>query len=213
MHIRRRSRLAFWLLLAVVLAAPAYAQDNAPAPAAAPKPPKPKPTRSAEHKPADTTGTSSPAAGGAKPTLIGQFGEWGAYTVTTAGKKVCFIIAKPSSSETNPPNRPRNPPFMFIATRPADKVVNEVSIIIGYSFKPNGDATIEIGDSSYALYTQQDGAWIKNSTEETRMVEAMRAGQSAVVKGSSAKGTKTTDTFPLKGFSQALERSDQACNK
>ena len=44
-------------------------------------------------------------SGGAEPTLIGQFGTWGAYTATPNGKKVCFALAKPASSKTNPPNR------------------------------------------------------------------------------------------------------------
>ena len=146
-----------------------------------------------------------------KPTLLGQYGDWGAYTASPGGKKICFAIAKPSSSETNPPNRPRNPAYMFISSRPADKVSNEVSIIIGYPFKPNSEATVEIGSTSFALYTQQDGAWIKNAADEAHMVEAMRAGQSAVVKGESAKGTRTTDTFSLRGLSQALDRTDQDC--
>jgi hypothetical protein len=51
--------------------------------------------------------------------LIGQFGTWGAYTATPNGKKVCFALAKPSSSKTNPPNRPRDPSYAFISTRPA----------------------------------------------------------------------------------------------
>ena len=89
---------------------------------------------------------------------------------------------------------------MFISSRPADKVSNEVSIIIGYPFKPNSEATVEVGSTSFALYTQQDGAWIKNAAEEAHMIEAMRAGQSAVVKGMSAKGTHSTDTFSLKGL-------------
>ena len=70
---------------------------------------------------------------------------------------------------------------------------------------------MEVGTTSFALYTQQDGAWIKNAAEEAHMVDAMRAGQSAVVKGVSAKGTRTTDTFSLKGFAQALDRTDQDC--
>ncbi|MGN1286479.1 MAG: Invasion associated locus B family protein, partial [Bradyrhizobium sp.] len=57
------------------------------------------------------------AAGGAEPTLIGQFGTWGAYTASPNGKKVCFALAKPSSSKTNPPNRPRDPAYAFISTR------------------------------------------------------------------------------------------------
>jgi hypothetical protein len=150
-------------------------------------------------------------AGGAKPALLGQYGDWGAYMASPGGKKICFAIAKPSSSETNPPNRPRNPPYMFISSRPAEKVNNEVSIIIGYSFKPNSEATLDIGSASFALYTQQDGAWIKNAADEGHMVDAMRAGQSAVVKGASAKGTHTTDTFSLRGLAQALDRADQDC--
>ena len=46
-------------------------------------------------KPA-TAKPEAAAAGGAEPTLIGQFGTWGAYTATPNGKKVCFALAKPS---------------------------------------------------------------------------------------------------------------------
>jgi invasion protein IalB len=100
---------------------------------------------------------------------------------------------------------------MFISSRPADKVSNEMSIIIGYPFKPSSDATVAVGLTSFALYTQQDGAWIKNAAEEAHLLEAMRAAQSAVVKGTSAKGTRTADIFSLKGFGQALDRADQDC--
>jgi Invasion associated locus B (IalB) protein len=151
------------------------------------------------------------AAGGAKPTLLGQYGDWGAYTASPGGKKICFAIAKPAASETTPPGKTRNPSYMFISSRPGEKVTDEVSIIIGYPFKPNSDATVAVGSTSFALYTQQDGAWIKNAAEEARLIEAMRGGGNAVIKGMSAKGTRSTDTFSLKGLAQALDRTDQDC--
>jgi invasion protein IalB len=151
------------------------------------------------------------AAGGVQPKLLGQYGDWGAYAASPSGKRICFAISKPTSSQTNPPNRPRNPAYMFISTRPADKVANEVSIVIGYPFKPGSEASADIGSTSFALYTQQDGAWIKNAGDEARMVDAMRAGQTAVIKGGSAKGTQSSDTFTLKGLSQALDRIAQEC--
>ena len=199
--------------------APAQAQQAAPAaspPAAAPTKPKPKPkSEAAPAKPATPAAKpASPAtaaAGGAQPKLLGQYGLWGAYTASPGGKKVCFALAKPSASETNPPNRPRNPVYMFISTRPADKVTNEVSLVVGYPFKGGTEATAQVGGSSFALYTQQDGAWIKNATEEAKMVDAMRGGDNAVIKGTSAKGTQSTDTFSLKGISQALDRTAQEC--
>jgi len=164
-------------------------------------------------KPAAKPDPAAAAAGGAEPTLIGQFGTWGAYTAMPNGKKVCFALAKPASSKTNPPNRPRDPAYAFVSTRPAEKVVNEVSIMIGYMLKPGSESSLEVGGASYAMYTQGDGLWIKNAAEEERMVDAMRKSADATVKGMSAKGTETTDTFSLKGLSQALDRLAQDCKR
>ena len=164
-------------------------------------------------KPAAAKPEAKPAAGGAEPTLIGQFGTWGAYTATPNGKKVCFALAKPSSSKTNPPNRPRDPAYAFVSTRPAEKVTNEVSIMIGYALKPGSESSLEVGGASYAMYTQGDGLWIKNAAEEERMVDAMRKAADVTVKGISAKGTETTDTFSLKGLAQALDRLAQDCKR
>jgi len=178
-------------------AAPKGAKDAAKsAPAPAPKP-----------------AAAAAATGGAEPTLIGQFGTWGAYTATPNGKKVCFALAKPSSSKTNPPNRPRDPAYAFVSTRPAEKVTNEVSIMIGYALKPGSESSLEVGGASYAMYTQGDGLWIKNAAEEERMVDAMRKAADVTVKGVSAKGTETIDTFSLKGLSQALDKLAQDCRR
>ncbi len=215
----RKWPLAVSLFIAATFAVPALAQQPAApasaAPAAAPKP-KPKPKPAPKPRPAAPAERhEAPAAerheAGAQPRLLGQYADWGAYTASPDGKKVCFAISKPTSSQTNPPNRPRNPIYMFISTRPADKVTNELSIIIGYPFKPGSEASAQIGSTSFALYTQQDGAWIKNAAEEAQMVDAMRAGDNVIVKGESAKGTQTTDTFNLRGVSQALDRVAQEC--
>lgn len=168
---------------------------------------------SAKPAPAKPEAKAAAAAGGAEPTLIGQFGTWGAYTAAPNGKKVCFALAKPSSSKTNPPNRPRDPAYAFVSTRPSEKVTNEVSVMIGYTLKPGSESTLEVGGASYAMYTQGDGLWIKNAAEEERMVEAMRKAAEVTVKGMSAKGTETTDTFSLKGLSQALDRLAQDCKR
>ena len=197
---------------ALVLGVPSLAAAQSAAPkapnSAAPKAVAPKAVApKAETKPA------VPSVGGAEPTLIGQFGGWGAYTATPNGKKVCFALAKPTSSKTNPPNRPRDPAYAFVSTRPSEKVSNEVSIMIGYALKPGSESTLEVGGAAYAMYTQGDGLWIKNAAEEERMVEAMRRAPDAVVKAVSAKGTETTDTFSLKGLAQALDRIAQECRR
>jgi hypothetical protein len=211
--------LTFLVAIAALCGASSLAQAQSPAPKGAKEPPKPaaapapaaKPTTTA--KPAAPPPAAAAAAGGAEPTLIGQFGTWGAYTATPSGRKVCFALAKPSSSKTNPPNRPRDPAYAFVSTRPAEKVVNEVSIMIGYALKPGSESSLEVGGSAYAMYTQGDGLWIKNAAEEEQMVSAMRKSAEVTVKGVSAKGTETTDVFSLKGLAQALDRLAQDCKR
>jgi invasion protein IalB len=172
-------------------------------------PASPAPSKPAT-KPAAPAAAPAPAPA-PQPTLLGQFGDWGAYTASPGGKKVCFALAKPSNSKTAPPNRPRDPTYMFISSRPAEKVRDEVSVIFGYGFKPNADASIEISGAAYAMYTQADGAWIKNAAEETRLVDAMRKGADLTVKGTSAKGTASTDVYSLRGLPEALNRVGQEC--
>ena len=68
------------------------------------------------------TAHAQPKPGAGQPTLLGQYGDWGAYLGNSGGRKVCFALAKPVSSETNPPNRPRDPAYMFVSSRPAEQV-------------------------------------------------------------------------------------------
>jgi Invasion associated locus B (IalB) protein len=205
MSVRRTLTILVASVLMGGVSIPAHAQSASPKVAAKPAASKP------EAKPAPAA--AAVVAGGAEPTLVGQFGTWGAYTATPNGKKVCFALAKPSASKTNPANRPRDPAYAFVSTRPAEKVTNEVSIMIGYTLKPGSESTLEVGGGTYAMYTQGDGLWIKNAAEEERMVEAMRKSADVVVKGVSAKGTETIDTFSMKGLAQALDRLAQDCRR
>jgi invasion protein IalB len=203
-----------FVLTAIVALAGAFsfsalAQTTPAKPAAKPAAAKPAPAAKPAAKPkADAKSDPTEQA-----VLLGQFGDWGAYKAAPAGKKVCFALAKPSSATTEPAGRPRDPSYAFISTRPSEKVKNEVSVIVGYTQKLNFDASASVGTANYVMYTQNDGAWVKNAAEEAQMVDAMRKGGELVVKSESGRGTKTTDTYSLKGMAQALEKigSDPEC--
>jgi hypothetical protein len=202
MHVRL---MVLGLTAALTMAGPLWltAAQAAP-PKGAKSAPAPK-----DAAPAPTVGVGS----GAEPTLIGQFGSWGAYNAAPGGRKICFALAKPSSSKTNPPNRPRDPAYVFVSTRPAERVANEVSVSMGYQLKPGSEGSLEVGSAKYAMYTQGDGLWIKNAADEAAMVDALKHGADVTVKGVSAKGTETTDVFSLKGLAQALDRVTQDCRR
>lgn len=149
--------------------------------------------------------------GDAQPTLLQQFGDWGVYTGVNSGSKACFALSQPVSAETDPPNRARGQIYLFVSTRPAENVRNEVSIIIGYTLRENGDAAAAVGDTKFALQTQGDNAWLQNPAEESQLVDAMRRGANLVVTGVSNRGTATTDRYSLSGISAALDRIAQEC--
>lgn len=196
--------------LALYLAASAVASGAvAFAPAAAAQQQQQAPAAKSQAAPR----AAAPAAAGApEPALLGQFGEWGAYAATApSGKKVCFALAKPATATTTPPNRPRDQAWLFISSRPAEKVRDEVSVVFGYSLRPNSDANIEISGGNYVLNTQGDGAWVKNPAEEPKLVEVLRKGHEVTVKGTSARGTASIDVYSLKGLSQALDKVGQEC--
>ncbi len=204
-------------VLAVSLASQAFAQQSTPAPqppkpAATPQPAKPAaPSKPAPAKPATTATAPAVPGGDAQPTLLGQYGDWGAYAASPGGNKVCFALAKPKTTKMEPAGRNRDASYLFVSTRPAEKVKNEVSVIIGYPFKSSSDAIAEVGTTKFAMYTQNDGAWIKNVAEEARMVESMRKGADLTVKGTSGRGTQSTDQYSLKGLAQALDKIEQEC--
>ncbi len=154
---------------------------------------------------------SAAATAANQPTLLGQYGDWGAYTAAPGGNKICFALAKPKTTKIEPAGRKRDPSYLFVSTRPVDNVKNEVSVVIGYPFKTSSDATAEVGGAKFAMYTQNDGAWIKNVAEEARMVDAMRKGADLTVKGTSGRGAQSTDQYSLKGLGQALDKIEQEC--
>ena len=56
-------------------------------------------------------------------------------------------------------------------------------------------------------------AWTKDSTADAKLGAQMKKGTTAILKGTSARGTLTTDTFSLKGFSKAYRDIQKACGR
>jgi len=152
------------------------------------------------------------SAGAAKaddPALLGQFNDWAAYTYKAADTKVCYVSSRPKASE--PKNVKRDPAFFLVTNMPGRKVKGEVSTIIGYPFKKESSAELAIDDAKFTLFTNADGAWADTPDTERKIVAAMKAGKSLMVKGTSWRGTDTQDTYSLDGISAAIDAIDKAC--
>jgi hypothetical protein len=101
--------------------------------------------------------------------------------------------------------------FTNAAHRPGEKRTNEVSFTAGYLFKEGSDADLAIDGKSFSLFTNKEGAWTRDAATDKAVVDALAKGKQAVIKGTSARGTATTDTYSLAGFAQTLAQIDKAC--
>ena len=156
------------------------------------------------------TAMAGAAFGQAKdPTALGESGDWAAYAYKAKGGKVCYVVSQPKGSA--PKNAKRDPVFFLITHRPGQGVRNEVSTIIGYPFKKDVNVDLKIDNTDYTLFTNGDGAWADTKDKDKKVVAALKKGKTMSVKGTSERGTETTDTYSLKGLSGALDKIDDAC--
>lgn len=173
------------------------------------------PTKDSKAKPDRKTQknekTAKPAGNGSdKPEQLGGYGDWGAYAAAGGRNRTCYALAQPK--ERTPKAKLKDTSaYIFISTRPAENIHNEVAINLGYPTKDGSAATAEIDGEKFELITKGTNAWVKDQAREREFVGAMRGGAKMTVKASSSKGTNTTDIYSLKGLSDALARAVQEC--
>jgi len=140
---------------------------------------------------------------------IGVFGKWTAHVVDSAQGKVCYIVSVPTKKQ--PSNVNRDDVFFYITTWAGQADVTEPSVVTGYPYQPGSTTTVSIGASTASMFTKGDSAWVADRGSEKKLVSAMRAGSTMIVKGTSRRGTVTTDTYSLSGVTAGLKAALDAC--
>lgn len=143
---------------------------------------------------------------------ISDHKRWATYEDQQAGSKICFALAQPDKSDYSQSISGRDPAYFMVTNMPAKQIREEASTIIGYPFQDASKVTVMIdGSTKFTMFTEKDGAWIENPAEESALINAMRAGSTMVVTGTSSRGTRTTDTYSLSGITAALAEIAKAC--
>jgi invasion associated locus B (IalB) protein len=141
---------------------------------------------------------------------VGQDRDWAAFSATVDGGKTCFVVSQPKDME--PKNVARDPVYFYVTQRPSDNIASQVSIVTGYPYQEDSKTIVQIGSDTFTLFTRGDKAWIENLEEQARLVDAMKRGATMIVRGTSSRGTQTTDTYSLSGVTAALARLNSACS-
>jgi invasion protein IalB len=141
-------------------------------------------------------------------TLLQKSGDWTAFSAA-GGTKVCFAVTQPKDQK--PKNVKRDPVYFYVSAWPGDQVTNEISVKMGYPFKPGATATLTIGTQKFELFTKDEGAFVEKTETEDDIVGALRKGSTMKIDAKSARGTPTSDTYSLNGVSGALDRIAKEC--
>jgi len=144
-----------------------------------------------------------------EPKVLGQHGDWTAYTFLENNNKVCYMVSQPKKASGN--YSKRGDVFALITHRPGEKSKNVFSYVSGYAYKTGSEASVAVNNQNFHLFTQDDSAWARDQGTDDKIVDAIRKGSSLVVKGVSARGTNTVDTFGLSGSSAAYKAISSEC--
>lgn len=139
---------------------------------------------------------------------LGSNRDWHAFQYMENGNPVCYIASKPTSEEGNYTSR--GDVFLLVTHRPGENSTNVVSILTGYTYESGSEVEVTIGNRTFSLFTDQDTAWATDEDDQA-LIEAMKAGTDMVVRGTSSRGTLTTDTYSLLGFTASHEQINQTC--
>ena len=84
----------------------------------------------------------------------------------------------------------------------------------GYTYKSTSKPIFKIDkNESVNFRIYKDTSWATDEKMGKNLVSQMKKGSKAVLKGTSQRGTLTTDTFSLIGFSKAYRDIQKACGR
>ena len=141
---------------------------------------------------------------------IGKYKDWEVMAVTEASGKVCFAQSSPILQA---PKSSKRDAKLFIAFRPAEKIINEVSVTGGYEFNNNNSVTAASGKNKFKFDIKEQGfAWIADTKIEFRMIKRMKKGSRIMITGYNKQGSQTIDHYSLLGFTKAYNATKKACS-
>ena len=142
---------------------------------------------------------------------LGKFNDWSAYAEGEGKNLACLAVSKPKKAEGN--YKRRGEIFAVITHLPGQNKWNEFSIVAGYNYKADSNPEITVGDAKFQLFTSGSRAWSFSVAEDLKIINTMKTSLKMRVKGTSSRGTITSDTYSLLGFSKAYQKINEACKK
>ena len=105
----------------------------------------------------------------------------------------------------------RGQTLLMVFYRPAAEAKGQVAFTGGYPFASGSTVTMDISGDTYELFTEGEWAWPATTADDAKIIAAMKRGADAKLIGRSSRGTQTSDSFSLLGFTAAVEDAAKRC--
>lgn len=139
--------------------------------------------------------------------------DWNFITSEVDGQQVCYLLSTPIDSKGNFKFRGD---VYFIVTSNNDKA-DEVNVSSGYFYKEGNSVGLEFPATSnkkikaFKLFSKDKNAWARTSEEDFEIIDLMKERSFVLIKGTSSKGTISSDKYSLKGFAKAFDEMKKTC--
>ena len=128
--------------------------------------------------------------------------------------KDCWGVSSPKETVNSRDGKPvsvkRSDILLFVTFRPG-QAGGETSFTGGYPFAGASTVTVDVGGTRFEMISDGEWAWAASADDDARILAALQKGTDATLTAHSAKGTQTSDTFSLRGFTAAMAEAASRC--
>ena len=143
-----------------------------------------------------------------------NFKKWCAGEYKKNETKSCIMISTPIDEKGEPSYKNRGEVVATIYHIPSEYNTGVVYITTGYTYKKDTIVTLKIDKKKEHEFNviENDSAFSDDENVDKQLIVEMKKGNKMKVIGFSSRGTKTTDSYSLAGFSAAYTYISNLCN-
>ena len=139
--------------------------------------------------------------------------DWSVFVESDPSE--CWAVSAPKETlntrDGNTVDVRRGDIRLIVFYRPSENVNGQVMFTGGYPFADGSTVSMQVGDTTFQMFTQGETAWPATAEDDAKFVAAMKRGANAVLTARSGRGTQTQDTFSLLGFTAAVDEAANRC--
>ncbi|EBA13586.1 hypothetical protein RCCS2_06854 [Roseobacter sp. CCS2] len=140
--------------------------------------------------------------------------DWSVFVESDPSE--CWAVSAPKETlntrDGNSVDVRRGDIRLIVFYRPSENVNGQVMFTGGYPFANESTVSMQVGNTTFQMFTNGETAWPATPEDDAKFVAAMKRGANAVLTGRSGRGTQTQDTFSLLGFTAAVDEAANRCS-